>query len=130
MDPFMGSGTVLVEGMLAGITDVYGSDINPFAVYLSTVKTNRLDISELQTEVNELYDRILDNREINEHKSQNEREHEKPTGFCLLFIKRYSFMPLLGCCRGGCRPRSGICDRCEAYFLLLFHLSHFLSSTS
>lgn len=60
MDPFMGSGTVLVEGMLAGITDVYGSDINPFAVYLSTVKTNRLDISELQKEVNELYDRILD----------------------------------------------------------------------
>lgn len=60
MDPFMGSGTVLVEGMLAGITDVYGSDINPFAVYLSTVKTNRLDISELQNEVNTLYDRILD----------------------------------------------------------------------
>ena len=60
MDPFMGSGTVLVEGMLSGITDVYGSDINPFAVYLSTVKTNRLDISELQKEVNELYDRILD----------------------------------------------------------------------
>lgn len=60
MDPFMGSGTVLVEGMLAGITDVYGSDINPFAVYLSTVKTNRLDISELQKEVNELYDRIID----------------------------------------------------------------------
>lgn len=60
MDPFMGSGTVLVEGMLAGIAYVYGSDINPFAVYLSTVKTNRLDISELQKEVNELYDRILD----------------------------------------------------------------------
>ena len=60
MDPFMGSGTVLVEGMLAGITDVYGSDINPFAIYLSTVKTNRLDISELQNEVNTLYDRILD----------------------------------------------------------------------
>ena len=60
MDPFMGSGTVLVEGMLAGIPDVYGSDINPFAVYLSNVKTKRLDISELQKEVNELYERILD----------------------------------------------------------------------
>ena len=60
MDPFMGSGTVLVEGMLAGISDVYGSDINPFAVYLSNVKTKRLDISELQKEVNELYERILD----------------------------------------------------------------------
>lgn len=60
MDPFMGSGTVLVEGMLAGISEIYGSDINPFAVYLSTVKTNRLDINELQKEVNDLYDRILD----------------------------------------------------------------------
>lgn len=60
MDPFMGSGTVLVEGMLAGVNEIYGSDINPFAVYLSTVKTNRLDINELQKEVNDLYDRILD----------------------------------------------------------------------
>ena len=60
MDPFMGSGTVLVEGMLAGVNEIYGSDINPFAVYLSTVKTNRIDINELQKEVNDLYDRILD----------------------------------------------------------------------
>lgn len=60
LDPFMGSGTVLVEGMLADIKKIYGSDINSFAVYLSTVKTNRLDISGLQREVNELYERILD----------------------------------------------------------------------
>lgn len=60
MDPFMGSGTVLVEGMLANVSNIYGSDINPFAVYLSTVKTNRLDINELQREINDLYDRILD----------------------------------------------------------------------
>ena len=60
LDPFMGSGTVLVEGMLAGIETIYGSDINPFAVYLSTVKTKLLDISELQKEVNALYARIND----------------------------------------------------------------------
>lgn len=60
LDPFMGSGTVLVEGMLAGIETIYGSDINPFAVYLSTVKTKHLDISELQKEVNALYARIND----------------------------------------------------------------------
>lgn len=60
MDPFMGSGTVLVEGMLSGVTNIYGNDINPFAVYLSTVKTKRLDINVLQREVNGLYDRILD----------------------------------------------------------------------
>lgn len=58
LDPFMGSGTVLVESMLAGIDEIYGSDINPFAVYLSKVKTTRLDISELQAVSQILYDTI------------------------------------------------------------------------
>lgn len=58
LDPFMGSGTVLVESMLAGINEIYGSDINPFAVYLSKVKTTRLDISELQAVSQILYDAI------------------------------------------------------------------------
>lgn len=58
MDPFMGSGTVLVESMLAGVKDIYGSDINPFAVYLSQVKTTRIDINALQSEAQLLYDRI------------------------------------------------------------------------
>ena len=34
LDPFMGSGTVLVEGMLNNL-DVYGIDINPLAYLLS-----------------------------------------------------------------------------------------------
>lgn len=58
MDPFMGSGTVLVESMLAGVKNIYGSDINPFAVYLSKVKTTRIDINALQSEAQQLYDRI------------------------------------------------------------------------
>lgn len=57
-DPFMGSGTVLVESMLANIKNVYGNDINPFALYLSKVKTTRLDMSSLQAEVAALYQRI------------------------------------------------------------------------
>ena len=60
LDPFMGSGTVLVEGVLAGINSVFGSDINPFAVFLSRVKTKKLDINELQKEVNALYKSITD----------------------------------------------------------------------
>ena len=47
-DPFSGSGTVLVEGMLAGINTVYGNDINPLALFLSKVKTTQIDISDLQ----------------------------------------------------------------------------------
>ena len=59
-DPFSGSGTVLVEGMLAGIKNVYGNDINPLALYLSKVKTTRIDIALLQQEVRDLSARIDD----------------------------------------------------------------------
>ena len=38
LDPFAGSGTILVEGMLKGL-DVVGIDINPLAVLLCKVKT-------------------------------------------------------------------------------------------
>lgn len=39
LDPFMGSGTVLVEGMINNL-DVYGIDINPFSYLLSEFKIN------------------------------------------------------------------------------------------
>lgn len=57
-DPFTGSGTVLVEGMLAGIKTIYGNDINPLALFLSKVKTTPLDINTLQLETQKLYKRI------------------------------------------------------------------------
>lgn len=60
LDPFSGSGTVLVEGMLAGIKNIYGNDINPFALYLSKVKTTRLDVGRLQQISQSLYSRIKD----------------------------------------------------------------------
>lgn len=59
-DPFTGSGTVLVEAMLAGINTVYGNDINPLALFLSKVKTTKLDITLLQKEVKKLLSRIED----------------------------------------------------------------------
>lgn len=49
LDPFSGSGTVLVEGMIAGLKKVVGSDINPLALMLSKAKTTRLDITRLRT---------------------------------------------------------------------------------
>lgn len=57
-DPFMGSGTVLVESMLAGIKNIYGNDINPLALYLSKVKTTRLDIALLRQVSQDLYNQI------------------------------------------------------------------------
>lgn len=59
-DPFTGSGTVLVESMLAGAKTVYGNDINPLALYLSKVKTTRLDITQLQQKAQTLYNQIQD----------------------------------------------------------------------
>lgn len=38
-DPFVGSGTVLVEGMLANIPVIAGNDINPLALFLTGAKT-------------------------------------------------------------------------------------------
>lgn len=60
LDPFMGSGTVLVEGVLSGISEIYGTDINPLALFLSKVKTTKIDVNDLQREAQKLYDRVKD----------------------------------------------------------------------
>lgn len=57
-DPFAGSGTVLVEGMINNIEVVAGNDINPLALLLSKVKTTPLIINQLLTEVNSLLEKI------------------------------------------------------------------------
>ncbi len=49
LDPFMGSGGVLVEAMLHGNNSI-GIDLNPFAVLLSKVKTTLLDPKKLKDE--------------------------------------------------------------------------------
>ena len=68
LDPFAGSGTVLVEGKLAGIPSVVGSDINPLAIFMSKVKTTNLDMDQLQAESQKLLDQIerlyLDNASV------------------------------------------------------------------
>ena len=46
IDPYMGSGTALLSCMEFGF-DVYGQDINPFAVLLSQAKTTNYDIAQL-----------------------------------------------------------------------------------
>lgn len=41
-DPFSGSGTVPVEGMIANIPTIYATDLNPLSIILTKVKTNSL----------------------------------------------------------------------------------------
>jgi len=52
-DPFMGSGTVLLEGILAS-RNVIGTDINPLAVLISKVKTRQYDVNLLEAELNNI----------------------------------------------------------------------------
>ena len=47
IDPFMGSGTSLMSCMEFGF-NVYGQDINPFAVMLSSAKVEKYDIPQLK----------------------------------------------------------------------------------
>jgi DNA modification methylase len=52
LDPFCGSGTVLVEAMIAGRRAV-GTDLNPLAVRLARLKTTRFDDGTLEALVAE-----------------------------------------------------------------------------
>ncbi len=58
LDPFAGSGTVLVEGMVNGIEKVAGNDINPLALLLSKVKTTPIAYEKLNNEITGLLKRI------------------------------------------------------------------------
>ena len=53
LDPFMGSGTSLVEASLTNnIKEAYGFDLNPLAVLIAKVKTTPLDINILRNKLN------------------------------------------------------------------------------
>jgi 16S rRNA G966 N2-methylase RsmD len=57
IDNYCGSGTTLVEAAIRGINSV-GTDINPFAVLATKVKTCKYDIDLLQDEANRLTENL------------------------------------------------------------------------
>lgn len=57
-DPFMGSGTTLVESNIHGIPSI-GLDISKFNVMLCNVKTKNYDISSLRRETNSILEKTL-----------------------------------------------------------------------
>lgn len=59
IDPFMGSGTSLMSCMEFGY-NVYGQDINPFAVMLSKAKVEKYNILQLKSVCNEVLNKILE----------------------------------------------------------------------
>jgi DNA modification methylase len=60
LDVFCGSGTVLVESMLAGRNCV-GTDINPLCRLITKVKTTPLKEKELQLATNKLFTKLTEN---------------------------------------------------------------------
>lgn len=63
LDPFCGSGTVLLEAILAGRNAV-GCDTNPLARLIAKVKTSPLEILSLRQSIDRLYRRIPDEAHI------------------------------------------------------------------
>ncbi len=57
LDPFCGSGTVLVEGILSG-KEVFGYDINPLAVLISKVKITPLNVKTLISETERVEEKL------------------------------------------------------------------------
>ncbi len=57
LDPFMGSGTTLVEANIKGI-DAIGIDINPFAYLITTVKLRKIDLEKLNLKNQQLIEKV------------------------------------------------------------------------
>lgn len=57
VDPFCGSGTVLLESILSG-RPAYGADTNPLSVLISSVKTTRINAQAVRSSLKRLLDRL------------------------------------------------------------------------
>lgn len=68
LDPFAGSGTILVEGMLQGL-DMVGIDINPLAILLCKAKTTIINPQTLKEHINTIKSEIerLQDAKVVEH---------------------------------------------------------------
>jgi hypothetical protein len=67
LDPFCGSGTLLVEGLLAG-RSVVGTDVDPLAIFISSAKTTRYDLDALANLTAELVETLELWRDRDEHR--------------------------------------------------------------
>ena len=54
LDPYMGSGTTLLEGMVENVGKVIGFELNPLAVLISTAKTTKFNLEKIKKEIDNL----------------------------------------------------------------------------
>jgi DNA modification methylase len=78
-DPFMGSGTTLVEAIVNG-RKAYGTDINPVAVLIATAKTTVIEPSKLKRETDSLLGYL--DAAFQKEKGQSLLANE-PADFCI-----------------------------------------------
>lgn len=64
LDPFVGSGTSLLQCQSRGIKS-YGWDISPLSIFLSKVKTTPIDLKKVNKLLELLYDKFKGNRKHN-----------------------------------------------------------------
>ena len=58
LDPYVGSGTTIVEAQLYGAKEAIGVDLNPLAILISQTKTEEIDLIEVEEKINEFGDYI------------------------------------------------------------------------
>ncbi len=79
LDPFCGSGTVLVEASTRGRNSL-GLDCDPIAVFVSRVKSHRFDVDKLKSSANKILDKLTTKEraveEYEERKWQDMTEEE------------------------------------------------------
>jgi len=57
LDPYMGSGTSLVEASIIGVNSI-GTDLNPLARFMSRVKTTLFDLDAIKSDFSKLKDKM------------------------------------------------------------------------
>ncbi|GHT40084.1 DNA modification methylase [Bacteroidia bacterium] len=60
LDPYCGSGSSFASGLECGITEMYGFDINPLAVLISSVRFTKVSVNELIEAKRELRNNVYE----------------------------------------------------------------------
>ena len=60
LDPYCGSGSSFASGLEVGINEMYGFDINPFAVLISKAKFTKINVSQARSESQKLRTNIYE----------------------------------------------------------------------
>lgn len=59
LDPYIGSGTSLLEGIVEDAAEVIGFDLNPLAILIATAKTTKYDLNSLNQEIEQFEEKLL-----------------------------------------------------------------------